>query len=106
MWATGERARVDDITGFVLLVYRDDDQPVLLQLSTERTRLCPVFSTKEKLEVAYAWMGIRDPTYPKKITDQREFLSSFDGRDIMVAADPYVYEGKTRWTAVLPVSAR
>jgi hypothetical protein len=102
MWETGEKARVTDISGFILLVYCDDLQPVLLSLPTESTKLCPVFSTKEKLVEASIWMGITYPTRPKVILDQREFLSSFAGTGIMVAADPYIREGKTRWTAFVP----
>lgn len=99
---TGLPPRLTSITGCLMLLFLDNRQPVLLRRPGGREWLLPVFSTKEKLDAALAWMNIADAWKIQQITDQAEFLEPLAGHNIIVAADPYLHNGNTRWTGFIP----
>lgn len=95
---TGRPAFWSDISGFLLLWRLDVEQPVLLTSHAEPLPVLPVFSGKDQLDEAVSWM--RPPPHRvKQITDGREFLESVRGQ-VLVAVDPYPFEGKLRFTGV------
>jgi hypothetical protein len=100
---TGKPPESMKITGFLLLWYEDTNQPVLLRSHPSDNNphvMLPIFSTHDKLyDAVRAWLKPDGPWKIKKIDDGIDFLNSIGGK-VLVAADPHIVNGNTRFTAV------
>jgi len=83
-----------NITG-CFLSYREG-QPVLIRC--EGKCFLPIYSTVEKLEASMEFMKVPDYKI-KHIDDGLDFIKSLEGQ-VVVALDPHVVNGNTRFTGV------
>ena len=91
-----EPIKVVNVTGFLIGVYVDTEQPVFFML--EGIQFLPIFSTVEKYEQAMRTACLPGPAKIKKITDHAEFLDSVNGK-VRLMLDPWLTErGTTRFT--------
>ncbi len=100
---TGELPRLTSIEGFLFVVFLSDEQPVLIRQPEGGPTLLPIFSTREKLQEAIdCWIKVAEPWKIQRVDDHDEFIGSCLEAGIEVAADPYLYQGNTRWTGFIP----
>jgi hypothetical protein len=97
-WRRSDRVLSLNLSGYLFLVYTDDEQPVLGPMGD--TYFLPVFSTKEKLDAYIPVFAPKSPTKIKQITDGKEFVDSIHEGGVRIMVDPYICNGNIRFTMV------
>lgn len=101
---TGKSPVSINITGYIFPWWTDADQPMLVRSHPEDKNpafMLPIFSTEDKLrEAVREWLSPDGPWKIKLIQDGIEFLSSFKRTGLIIAADPHIVNGNTRFVAV------
>ena len=77
-----------------------EDQPCLVEMPENPNLWIPVFSTVSALEAHCERVGITEYKI-KKIDDGFDFIDSLTPYGIRIMANPYIFNGNTRWTEVL-----
>lgn len=96
---TGRMVWNVDITGYLMPVYRENEQPVMLFFRGDW--ILPIFSTEAKLLQAVEWMKPGADWKIKQIDEAGPFLESIWAYDnVRVGADPYIHAGNTRWLEI------
>ena len=104
---TGKPLKSINITGYLFPWDKETDLPVLLRSHPDDKNpayMLPIFSTAEKLyEAMREWLKPDGPWKIKQIQDGIDFINSIHENQfvrVIIAADPYIVNGNTRFTAV------
>jgi len=104
---TGKPPESINITGYVFPWYTDTNQPVILRNPSDEhpdAILLPIFSSVVKLHDAIeSWLRIDGPWKIKEVQDGLDFTASImENNGVIIAVDPHIFNGNTRFTAILP----
>ena len=88
-----------NITGF-LSPFHPNNQPCLVQMPDNPNYWALAYSNVEALENSCKYLGFTDYKI-KHIDDGFEFVKSLSDFGVRVMANPYMINGKTRWTECL-----
>ena len=88
-----------NINGY-LMPFSYTEQPLLVEMPGNPNKWLPIFSSVGALEKHCERIGIKDYKI-KKIDDGLDFLYSIKPYGIRVMANPFIFNGNTRWTEIL-----